>query len=108
MADTLVKLGAAKSQSDVPVGQETATKIIKSNFKEEWLNDWTKNTTGRFMYNCMTNPNSIDPIQKFKRREQSLRLRTGNVQLNGRWSLTKKHPPQYPLSGYKMKLLSII
>ena len=38
MADTLAKLGAAKSQSDVPVGQETATKIIKSNFKEEWLN----------------------------------------------------------------------
>ena len=84
-ADTLAKLGAAKSQSDVPVGQETATKIIKSNLKEECLNDWNKNTTGRFMYNHMTNQNSKDPIKKFKTREQStiFRLRTGNVQLNG-------------------------
>ena len=84
-ADTLAKLGAAKPQPDVPVSQETAIKIIKSNFKEEWLNDWTKNTTGRFMYNHMTNQNSKDPIKKFKTREQStiFRLRTGNVQLNG-------------------------
>ena len=103
-ADTLAKLGAAKPQPDVPVSQETATKIIKSNFKEEWLNDWTKNTTGRFMYNHMTSPNSKDPIQKLKRREQStiFRLRTGHIQLNGHLSrIIKNHPPQCPLCGYK-------
>ena len=103
-ADTLAKLGAAKPQPDVPVSQETAIKIIKSNFKEEWLNDWTKNTTGRFMYNHMTSPNSKDPIQKLKRREQStiFRLRTGHIQLNGHLSrITKNHPPQCPLCGYK-------
>ena len=97
-ADTLAKLGAAKPQPDVPVSQETATKIIKSNFKEEWLNDWTKNTTGRFMYNHMTSPNSKDPIQKLKRREQStiFRLRTGHLS-----RITKNHSPQCPLCGYK-------
>ena len=103
-ADSLAKQGAAQPQPDVPVDQETATKIIKSNFKEEWLNDWSTNKTGRSLYNHMTCPKRKDPIQKLKRREQStiFRLRTGHVQLNGHLSRIKKnHPPHCPLCGYK-------
>ena len=103
-ADALAKLGAALPQPDVPVSQETASKIIKSNLREEWMNDWIKNKTGRFMYNHMTCPNNKDPIQKLKRREQStiFRLRTGHIQLNGHLSRIKKnHPPQCPMCGYR-------
>ena len=87
-ADALAKLGSAQPQPDVPVSQETASKIIKTNFREEWINDWISNKTGRFMYNHMTSPNSKDPIQKLKRREKSIifRLRTGHIQLNGHFS----------------------
>ena len=103
-ADSLAKKGAAQPQPDVPVNHETVTKIIKSNFKEEWMNDWSTNRTGRSMYNHMTCPKINDPIKKLKRREQStiFRLRTGHVQLNGHLSRIKKnHSPQCPLCGYK-------
>ena len=98
------KEGSIPAATDVPVDHETVTKIIKSNFKEEWMNDWSKNRTGRSMYNHMTCPKIQDPIRKIKRREQStiFRLRTGHVQLNGHLSRIKKnHPPQCPLCGYR-------
>lgn len=103
-ADSLAKKGAAQPQPDVPVDHETVTKIIKSNFKEEWMNNWSTNRTGRSMYNHMTCPKIKDPIRKLRRREQStiFRLRTGHVQLNSHLSRIKKnHPPQCPLCGYR-------
>ena len=103
-ADTLAKRGAAQPQPDVPVNQETVTKMIKSNLKEEWIQDWSTNKTGRSMYNHMTCPKIKDPIRNLKRREQCtiFRLRTGHIQLNGHLSRIKKnHPPQCPLCGYK-------
>ena len=103
-ADTLAKRGAAQPQPDVPVNQETVTKIIKSNLKEEWIHDWSTNKTGRSLYNHMTSPKRNDPIKNLKRRDQStiFRLRTGHIQLNGHLSRIKKnHPPQCPLCGYK-------
>ena len=45
----LSKLGAALLRPDVPVIQETVSKIIKSNLREEWINDWISNKTGKFM-----------------------------------------------------------
>ena len=70
-ADTLAKQGAGQPQPEVPTTYETAVKMIKSNLKEEWLNDWIRNTTGRALYNHMSTPKPKDPVNLLRRGEQS-------------------------------------
>jgi len=99
-ADKLAKKGASLPQPENPVPYETATKIIKSNFKEEWLQDWSRNKTGRALYEHMSAPKPNDPVNKLKRGEQStiFRLRTGHIGLNNHLSRIKKDfPSQCPL-----------
>jgi len=77
--------------------------MIKSNLKEEWLNGWIRNTTGRALYNYMSTPKPKDPINLLKRGEQStiFRLRTGHVTLNGHLSRIKKNfSSQCPLCKF--------
>ena len=58
--------------------------MIKSNLKEDWLNKWATGKTGRPMYRHMAKPQSNDPINRMKRKDQSLifQLRTQHIQLN--------------------------
>ena len=44
--------------------------MIKSNLKEEWMNDWATGMTGRRVYDHMTKPVRNDPIDKLKRADQ--------------------------------------
>jgi len=102
-ADRLAKHGASQTQPEVPVTYDTVTKMIRSNFKEEWLLDWSKNSTGRALYEYMNAPKPKDPINTLKRQEQSLifRLRTGHAPLNNHLHRIKKdHPAQCPLCGF--------
>ena len=65
-ADKLAKKGASLPQPENPVPYETAVKIIKSNFKEQWLQDWTRNKSGRALYEHMSAPKPNDPVNKLK------------------------------------------
>ena len=80
-ADSLAKTGASLPQPDVPVSMDTVQKMIRSNFKEEWMENWTKNNTGRALYNNMNAPRKKDPINSLKRRDQTtiFRLRTAHA-----------------------------
>ena len=101
-ADVLAKHGASLPQPEVPVSYDTVTKMIRSNIKEEWLTDWSKNSTGRALHEFMDAPKPKDPINTLKRQEQSLifRLRTGHIPLNSHLHRIKKnHPAQCPLCG---------
>ena len=102
-ADKLAKQGAALPQPDNPVTYDTVKGMINSNIKEEWLNNWASNTTGRVLFTNMTRPNPRDPINKLPRGNQStiFRLRTGHVPLNGFLSRIKKdHPAQCRLCNH--------
>ena len=59
-ADSLAKTGASLPQPDVPDSMDTVKKMIKSNLKEEWLENWTNNNTGRALYNNMDAPKKKD------------------------------------------------
>ena len=77
--------------------------MIRANIKEEWLIDWTKNSTGRSLYEYMSTPKPKDPINALQRHDQSLifRLRTKHVPLNNHLNrIKKKHPAQCPLCNY--------
>ena len=102
-ADVLAKHGASQPQPEVPVTYDTISKMIRSNIKEEWLTDWTKNSTGRPLYEHMSTPRPKDPINALTRRDQSLifRLRTQHVPLNNHLNRIKKnHPAKCPLCDY--------
>ena len=102
-ADSLAKTGASLPQPDVPVSMDTVKKMIKSNFKEEWLENWTNNNTGRALYNNMNAPKKKDPINFLVRKDQTtiFRLRTTHVQLNGHLNRIKKdHSAQCRLCGH--------
>jgi len=76
--------------------------MVRSNLKEEWMIDWSRNSTGRALYEYMNAPKPKDPINNLARKEQSLifRLRTGHVPLNNHLHRIKKnHPAQCPLCG---------
>ena len=94
-ADKLAKKGSSLPQPETPVPYETASKMIKSNFKEDWLNDWTRNKTGRALYTHMSAPKPKDPVNQLKRAEQCtiFRLRVGHVGLNNHLSRIKKNFP---------------
>ena len=101
-ADKLAKRGASQPQPEVPVTYDTVSKMVRANLKEEWMNDWSRNSTGRALYEYMNAPRPKDPINTLKRKEQSLifRLRTGHVPLNSHLNRIKKnHPAQCPLCG---------
>ena len=102
-ADSLAKTGASLPQPDVPVSMDTVQKMIRSNFKEEWMENWTKNNTGRALYNNMNAPRKKDPINSLKRRDQTtiFRLRTTHVPLNGHLNkILKNHSAHCRLCGH--------
>ena len=99
-ADVLAKRGTGQPQPEVPVTYDTVCKMIRSNLKEEWLNDWTNNSTGRALYEHMNAPRPKDPINTLRRDVQALifRLRTKHIPLNNHLNRIKKdHPSQCPL-----------
>ena len=83
-ADALAKKGASLPQPDIPTDYTTCRQMIKSNFKEEWMNKWATGTTGRRMYDHMIKPDIKDPINKLRREDQSniFQLRSQHLPLN--------------------------
>ena len=83
-ADTLAKKGSRQEQPHTETTYETARQIIRSNYKEEWLNEWAMGTTGRALFKHMTTPNVKDELDKLTRKDQStiFRLRTQHIPLN--------------------------
>ena len=96
IADQLAKQGSSLPQPQAPVSYETASRIIKTNLQEEWLNSWAMGTTGRNVYRYMSGPRPKDAVNGLKRHEQSIifQLRTGHVPLNG--YLHRIKPQQSP------------
>ena len=94
-ADHLAKKGASMEQPNLPVSQETVKQILRNNTKEEWLNRWTKGTTGRAVYTEMNKPNPKDNINQLHRADQCtiFQLRTGHNKLNHHLN---KLNPQHP------------
>merc|ERR1711963_113350 len=43
---------------------DTAKKMIRSNFKEEWMQSWISNNTGRALFQHMNAPKKNDPINQ--------------------------------------------
>ena len=78
IADTLAKTGSRQEQPPTKTTYETVKQIIRSNFKEEWLNEWAMGTTGRVLFQHMTTPNINDNLDKLSRKDQAtiFRLRT--------------------------------
>ena len=77
--------------------------MIRSNLKEEWLNKWATGTTGRSMYAHMAKPQSNDPINKLKRKDQSLifQLRSKHAPLNQHLNrIGVKESAACPLCGH--------
>lgn len=94
-ADRLARKGASMDQHERPVTYKTVCSMLKSNYKEEWLNQWAQGTTGRKMYKEMNQPNKGDNIKFLPRKEQCtiFQLRTGHVTLN---SHLNRINPTYP------------
>ena len=84
IADTLAKSGSRQEQPPSQTTYETVKQIIRSNFKEEWLNEWAMGTTGRVLFKHMTTPNINDNLDKLTRKDQAtiFRLRTQHIPLN--------------------------
>ena len=102
-ADSLAKTGASLPQPDAPVSMDTVKKMIRTNFKEEWLQGWINNGTGRALFENMNAPKKNDAINQLKRKDQTtiFRLRTTHVPLNGHLSKIKKnHPAHCRLCGH--------
>ena len=77
--------------------------MIRSNLKEEWLNSWATGSTGRSMYAHMAKPQSNDPINRLKRKDQSLifQLRSKHAPLNQHLNrIGVKESAACPLSGH--------
>ena len=99
-ADRLAKKGAMQEQPQCEVPQTTAKMIIKQNFKEEWMNQWAKGTTGRIVYKQQNTVKTNDPIHLLQRKEQCaiFRLRTQHVPLNKHLNrINPEHTPLCPL-----------
>ena len=102
-ADELAKKGANLPQFEPPVAYSTCCQMIRSNLKEEWLNKWATGTTGRSMYAHMAKPQSNDPINKLKRKDQSLifQLRSKHAPLNQHLNrIGVKESAACPLCGH--------
>ena len=83
-ADTLAKKGSRQPQPNTNTTFQTVKQILRANTKEEWLNGWTLNQTGRELFKHMAAPNKADPINALNRKDQStiFRLRTRHIALN--------------------------
>ena len=66
VADRLAKEGSRQEQPATLTTFETAKQIIRSNFKEEWLNEWALGNTGRVLFEHMTSPKINNPAHTFK------------------------------------------
>ena len=84
IANTLAKSRSRQEQPPSQTTYETVKQIIRSNFKEEWLNEWAMGTTGRVLFKHMTTPNINDNLDKLTRKDQAtiFRLRTQHIPLN--------------------------
>ena len=62
----------------------TVKQVLRTNTKEEWMNNWTKGKTGRSVFKHMNKPNPRDSINSLTRKDQVaiFRLRTQHVPLN--------------------------
>ena len=70
-ADTLAKKGSRRPQPHTKTTFQTVKQILRANMKEEWLNEWTLNETGRALFKHMAAPNRADPINALNRNDQS-------------------------------------
>ena len=68
IADTLAKTGSRQEQPHTQTTYETVKQIIRSNFKEDWLNEWAMGTTGRVLFKHMTTPNTNDNFDKLTKK----------------------------------------
>ena len=83
-------------QPTKPAAYTTTKNIIRQNYKEEWMNGWAKNTTGRAVYNHMKMLNLRDNIKNPSRTDQVsvFRLRTQHLPLNYHLNrIIPEHPP---------------
>ena len=102
-ADKLAKRGANQEQPLLPTSIHTAKQIIKTNTKQDWMNRWAMNKTGRAVFKHVTAPRKMDNINQLARNEQStiFRLRTQHVQLNHHLNrIQPQIPPVCPLCGF--------
>jgi ribonuclease HI len=81
VADKLAKTGANKEQFENPCSMPTVKQILKSQYKEQWLNRWATGTTGRSYFAERPQPKVKDNINSLNRRNQSLifQFRTGHA-----------------------------
>ena len=102
-ADALAKKGSQLSQPSNPITLDTAKQIIKHTYKKEWMDNWTKGSTGRKVYPHMKTTKSNDPLKQLKRKDQSaiFQLRTQHIPLNHhRNRLNPEVPPNCPLCDF--------
>ena len=83
-ADKLAKAGAQMEQPEKPISMDTAKRVLKDDFHIAWMTRWTQGTTGRVMFDYMTKPCKLDPMNCLKRKDQCLifQFRTGHCRLN--------------------------
>ncbi|RUS87965.1 hypothetical protein EGW08_004243 [Elysia chlorotica] len=96
-ADRLAKKGAMQEQPLVKTTYQTAKRIIRQNFKEEWMNQWAR---GRIVYKHQNTVKLHDPIYFLQRKEQCaiFRLRTQHIPLNFHLNrFNAEHTPLCPL-----------
>ena len=102
-ADILAKRGSRREQPHTATSIQTAKHILKSNYREEWMNGWAMGTTGRTVFSHMNAPNPNDNINLLPRGDQVIifRLRTQHIPLNKHLNRIKsQHPPMCPLCDH--------
>ena len=62
---------------------DTAKRVLKDYFHIAWMTRWTQGTTGRVMFDYMTKPCKLDPINCLKRMDQSFifQFKTGHCRV---------------------------
>ena len=71
--------------------------------REEWMNTWARDTTGRNVYRHMNSIKTNDSIKLLDRKDQTaiFRLRTGHLPLNSHLNrINPMHPPMCLLCDY--------
>ena len=102
-ADRLAKQGSRSEQTNKPVTLQTAKQIIKQNYKEEWMNLWSRGTTGRPVFQHMNSVKPKDDFKLLQRKDQCniFRLRTQHAPLNYHLNrINPRHPPMCPLCDH--------
>ena len=99
-ADRLAKHGSLSEQPTKTTSLQTVKQIIKRRYREDWMNMWATETTGRTVYKFMDKPQLKDSYKFLERRDQTIifRLRTGHIALNQHLNrINPQHPPMCPL-----------